>query len=378
MQRGQVLVELDATEPQADEASLLEQLAEAVSEERRTQALSQALMRATAGPPVGPRSPEPALPPPAPDTQPAGLERAADGDGPSEASVRRQLRAEWQDITAQLDKLEAQTAHRRAEIATVEQEIAKLQATLPLARQREADYQRLAAQGFMSSHAEQDRARERIEQERDLATQQARLEEAQAALAEAQHERSAYRADTLRQLSERHAQARLKRQQLMQERSKTELRNRLMQLRSPVTGTVQQVAVHTEGGVVTPAQVLMVIVPRDAPVTAQVDVDNQDIGFVHAGQGAQIKLETFPYTRYGTVPARVQTVSADAVHDDKRGAIFPATLTLDRSSIDVEGQRIRISPGMNVTAEVKTGRRRVIDYLLDPLKQRTGDSLRER
>ncbi len=93
-----------------------------------------------------------------------------------------------------------------------------------------------------------------------------------------------------------------------------------------VAGTVQQVAVHTEGGVVTPAQVLMVIVPKDSEVTAEVVIDNKDIGFVNAGDTARIKLETFPYTRYGrSVAAKVKSVTADAVNDDKKGAIFPAT-----------------------------------------------------
>ena len=145
-----------------------------------------------------------------------------------------------------------------------------------------------------------------------------------------------------------------------------------------MAGTVQQVAVHTEGGVVTPAQVLMVIVPKDAEVTAEVVVDNKDIGFVNAGDAAEIKLETFPFTRYGTIEATVKSVTADAVNDEKKGAIFPATLTLRSSTIDVDGKRINLSPGMNVTAEIKTGKRRVIEYLLSPVQRTLRESLGER
>jgi len=130
--------------------------------------------------------------------------------------------------------------------------------------------------------------------------------------------------------------------------------------------------------VVTPAQVLMVIVPKDAQVTAEVVVDNKDIGFVGAGQAAAIKLETFPFTRYGTVPATVKSVVADAVNDEKKGAIFPAVLSLNQASIDVDGKRINLSPGMNVTAEIKTGKRRVIDYLLSPVQRHVNESLTER
>ena len=139
-----------------------------------------------------------------------------------------------------------------------------------------------------------------------------------------------------------------------------------------------QVAIHTDGGVVTPAQALMVIVPKDAQVSAEVVIDNKDIGFVNAGQLAAIKLETFPYTRYGTVPAHVDSVTADAVNDEKRGAIFPATLKLGAADIDIDGKRIKLSPGMNLTAEIKTGKRRVIDYLLSPVQTAAHESLGER
>lgn len=110
-----------------------------------------------------------------------------------------------------------------------------------------------------------------------------------------------------------------------------------------MAGTVQQLVTHTEGGVVTEAQPLMVIVPHDAQVTAEVTLENKDIGFVSPTQEARIKLETFPYTRYGTVDATVKTVTADAVNDEKRGAIFPVTLNLNATSIDVDGKPIKLA-----------------------------------
>lgn len=355
VEAGQVLVELDPTNAAADSASVQEQLNAAASEERRAAALLAALH---AGRP------------------PVLVARTAGSGGTGLEAA--QLRAEWQDITAKLAKLAAERARREAEIVTVRESIAKLEATLPIARQREADIKGLADQGFLSGHAGQDRTRERIEQERDLATQRARLVEAQAALAESDHAQRAFVAETQRNLSDRHAQATLKRQQLAQERSKTEQRSRLTQLTAPVAGTVQQLAVHTEGGVVKEAQALMVVVPKDAQVIAEVVIDNKDIGFVRAGQPARVKLETFPFTRYGTVDAVVQSVTADAVNDEKRGAIFPATLVLTQSAIDVDGKRVGLSAGMNVTAEVRTGTRRVIDYLLSPVQRAMAESLKER
>ena len=369
VEAGQALVELDPTTAQADKASLSESRKAAQSEWLRSKALQQLLLKAEQ---TSHSSGTPQLGKTAIQGTPTDWTVA------DKADTQAQLAAEWSDITARLAKLSAEHQRRQAEMATVRAMIGKLEATLPIARQREQDFQALTAQGFMSGHANQDRTRERIELERDLATQQARLQEAQAALREAEQTRSAYLAETRRALSERQAQADLKRHQTGQELTKAIQREQLATLTAPVAGTVQQLALHTEGGVVTEAQALMVIVPDAASVSAEVTLENKDIGFVAPGQDVAIKLETFPFTRYGTVKASVDKVTQDAVSDEKRGAIFPATLKLDQTSIDVDGKPIKLAPGMNITAEIKTGQRRVIEYLLSPIQRAGSESLRER
>ena len=369
VQAGQPLVELDPTSAQADKASLTETRKAAQSEWLRARALQQMLSKQEQSAHIH---------------QALDAKKALENDIPTDwtpadkADTQAQLAAEWSDITARLARLSAEHQRRQAEMATVRAMIAKLEATLPIARQREQDFQSLTTQGFMSGHANQDRRRERIELERDLATQQARYQEAQAALREAQHARSAYLAETRRALSDRQAQADLKRHQTRQELAKATQREHLATLTAPVSGTVQQLALHTEGGVVTEAQALMVIVPDAASVSAEVQLENKDIGFVAPGQDVAIKLETFPFTRYGTVKATVDKVTQDAVNDEKRGAVFPATLKLQQTHIDVDGKRIKLAPGMNITAEIKTGKRRVIEYLLSPIEKAGRESLRER
>jgi hemolysin D len=343
---GQVLIELDATSAVADRIGVDQQLASARQEGTRARALLEAL-RSGRLPLV-------------------------------EAAAQPQANAEWADISARLARLEAELVRREAEIATVREGVAKLQETLPLARQREADIQALSQQGFMAGHVGQDRTRERIEIERDLAAQKAKLKEAEASLAESRQSKLAYLAETQRSLNDRLAKATLDQSQLQQQGAKTAQREQLTKLRAPVAGTVQQLAVFTSGGVVTPAQTLLVIVPDGAEVTAEVVIENKDIGFVTAGQAAEVKVETFSFTRYGTLPATVRWVTQDAVNDEKRGAIFPATLRLERDAIDVNGRAVKLAPGMQVTAEVKTGRRRVIDYLFGPLEAATAQSLKER
>ena len=102
------------------------------------------------------------------------------------------------------------------------------------------------------------------------------------------------------------------------------------------------------------------------------------ICFVKVGQQADVKFETFLYTKYGTVPARMDVVTADAVTDEKRGSYYPATMTLHAKDMLVDGKRDNLSPGMNITAEIKTGRRRIIEYLLSPVRRAGSESLRER
>ena len=373
VQAGQALVELDPTTAQADVASLMETRKAAQSEWLRARVLQKMLLKKELS-----ASTHQAVDAKKAINQELHQEAPTDWTPADKADTQAQLAAEWSDITARLAKLSAEHQRRHAEIATVQAMIGKLEATVPIARQREQDFQALTAQGFMSGHANQDRTRERIELERDLATQQARYHEAQAALREAEQTRSAYLAETRRTLSERQAQADLKRHQTGQELTKATQREQLATLTAPVAGTVQQLGLHTEGGVVTEAQALMVIVPDAASVSAEVTLENKDIGFVAPGQDVAIKLETFPFTRYGTVKASVDKVTQDAVNDEKRGAIFPAMLKLNQTTIDVDGKQIKLAPGMNITAEIKTGQRRVIEYLLSPIQRAGNESLRER
>ncbi|MGE0351251.1 HlyD family type I secretion periplasmic adaptor subunit [Hydrogenophaga sp.] len=359
VQAGQLLVELDPTMAMADSGSVGEQLAQSQSELARTTALLGALSLKTL-PSVVPR---PAL---------SAFEPAL------QAKVLQQLGSEWDDIRARLGRLDAEIQRRKAELAVAEQSVARVEATLPMAKAREADYENLVGQGFVSSHATQDRRRERVELEQELATLRAKRTEVQLLVAESQAGKSALMAETLRNLRDRQAEAQTRVSQLGQESIKARQRESLTQLKAPVAGTVQQLAIHTPGGVVTEAQPLMVIVPEAAEVTAEVTLENKDIGFVSVGQDAEVKLETFLYTRYGAVPAQVLRVTADAVNDEKKGAVFMATLLLKQTTIDIDGKPVRLSPGMSLTAEIKTGKRRVIEYLLSPVQRAGSESLRER
>ncbi|PPU95164.1 hypothetical protein XhyaCFBP1156_19740 [Xanthomonas hyacinthi] len=161
------------------------------------------------------------------------------------------------------------------------------------------------------------------------------------------------------------------------ELAKAGQRDRLMTLRAPVDGTVQQLAVHTVGGVVTPAQQLLAVVPQEA-LEVEATVLNKDIGFVRPGQHVTVKVESFPYTRYGDLIGKVVSVSHDAAQNENLGLVFPARIRRDGSTLAIDGVVMSMSAGMTLSAEIKTGKRRVIDYLLSPLRQHMGEGMRER
>jgi hypothetical protein len=202
---------------------------------------------------------------------------------------------------------------------------------------------------------------------------QARLEEIRAALLEGQRQRASLIAETRRATLDALNLAEQKAASLAQDLLKAENRGRLMRLVAPVGGTVQQLAVHTVGGVVTPAQPLLVIVPGDNPLEVEAFVENKDIGFVQAGQAAEVKIETFPFTRYGTLRGRVIHVSGDAIQDEKRALVYAARVKLEKATLRVDGKTVNLTPGMAVTVEIKTGKRRVVEYFLSPLLQYRDD-----
>lgn len=164
---------------------------------------------------------------------------------------------------------------------------------------------------------------------------------------------------------------------LKQELIKAKEREARSRLTAPVAGTVRQLAVHTEGDVVSPGERLMVIVPKDAILEIEAVMENKDKGFVVKGQKARVKVAAFPFTRYGTINGKVEDVSNDAI-ELEQGLMFPVRVSLSREYMLVRNQKIKLTPGMMVTVEVHTGERRVIEYLLEPLLRYKDEAMRER
>ncbi|MDX7987778.1 HlyD family type I secretion periplasmic adaptor subunit [Xenorhabdus sp. 12] len=181
-----------------------------------------------------------------------------------------------------------------------------------------------------------------------------------------------------REWFEKRKQANMQLAVLKQEISKVQEREELEIVRSPVTGTIQQLSVHTLGAVLQPAQNLMVIVPDNQVQLAEIQILNKDVGFVRPGQQVTVKVDAFPYTRYGTIEGTLLSISRDSTTDERLGLVFPAQISLRQNNIVVDGKPVEITAGMSIVAEIKTDQRRVIDYLLSPIQEYQSEALREK
>jgi hemolysin D len=343
---GEVLIELDATGSDADVGRIRDEWLSARLEAVRNLAFLEAVQG---------RAP-PRLSAEVEEAPPAVVARE-----------ERLLASQVDEFRSRVAALDGEIARRASELASITTLVSKMEEIAPIARKRAEDLKRLVEQKYVSEHGYLDREQARLEQERDLAYQRSRERELEGALREANRRKEAYVAEVRRTATDAATVGERRAAAFAQELKKTERRSQLMQLTAPVDGTVQQLAVHTVGGVVSEAQALMVIVPASAAVEIDVAIENKDIGFVKVGQTAAIKLETFPFTRYGTVPATVAFISQDAVMDEKRASLFQARLALHDIGLNVDGHRVSLAPGMAVSAEIRTSNRRVIDYVLDPV-----------
>lgn len=358
VKQGQLLIELDATELVADQEKNRNALSESRLAQRRAQRILEAL--AAQAPSIASLPPLPGIP------------------ELTQAESNRLMLSEYQAFRTQLNAQDAELTHLQAQGATTRESLGKLEALYPLLEQRAADFKRLLAKQYVAQHQYLDQEQQRLETAKEIEVQRRRLTETQTLIARQRQQKAATLADFTRQTREKLSQAELQLAQQQQDDRKLDSRRTLLELRAPVDGTVQQLAVHTEGGVVTEAQPLLVVVPAHDGLAIDAFVQNKDIGFVRAGQIAEIKVDAFPYTRYGLVDGTVLNVSSDAIQDEKQGLIYHAKVKMKKDWMNIDGKQLRLSPGMSVAVEVKTGKRRVIEYFLSPVMQYQHEGVRER
>ena len=304
---------------------------------------------------------------------------APSGSDPAALSVQEELaRARLADARASITASAANGAVARADIASARSSVAKIDKSLPLLDQQLTANEQLAAMGYVSKLRVLDIRRQRIAEagEREAALVAIRRATAteDAASSSTGKTLADMRATLLDEMVKAQADMRLRREELI----KAQTHSGFQALRAPVTGTVGQLAIHTEGGVVEAGKPIMTVVPADGKLIAEVKLLNRDAGFVRPGQAAMVKLDAFPFGRYGAVHGHVLSISPDAIPDDKLGPIYMVRVALDRTSISRKGEAMPLIPGMTTTADIVTGRRSYLSYLTSPVAEAAGSALKER
>jgi hemolysin D len=316
------------------------------------------------------------------------------------AEIQRQfLKRQLEEQRAKRAALAGQRAQKEAELTTAKASIDKLEAILPILEQRVDIRRELYNHETGSKVNYLEIMQAFVESQQELLVQRSKAEEAKAALAALIESEQQSEAEFQRTLYGELVEAKRKASGLREDVVKATQRTGLQSLTSPVDGVVQQLAIHTVGGVVTPAQSLLVVVPERSGLEIEAMVKNRDIGFVHVGQETAIKVDTFDFTRYGLLNGRITSLSQDAIikdnpqsKDDNRVAsgsnsgsdsseqslVYAARIMPDRTQMQIDENLINLSPGMAVTVEIKTGSRSVLSYVLSPLFRYKHDSLKER
>lgn len=373
---GELLIELDPTMNEAERKHLQSDLVAAeLDVSRLTAALSD-----NADPAASFRPPE---------------EASAEQIATQRAFLIHQL----DEHRAKLGALDGQKAQKEAELATVAASVTKLETVLPVLQQRVEIRQTLYARTTGSKASYLELYQSLVETQQELAVEKSKAREAEAAVAALVEARAEAAEEYRRTLFGELAEAQRKAAGLHEDLIKATQRTQLQLLTAPADGAVQQLAVHTIGGVVTPAQALLVIVPAESRLEIEAMVSNRDIGFVHVGQDAEIKIDTFNFTRYGLIRGKVLSVSQDAIprnkpqdrlEDPSPGAenetsepkgqelVYAARVSLDRAQMQIDENLVNLSPGMAATVEIKTGARTILSYLLSPLARYGQEALRER
>lgn len=352
---GDPLIELDPTESDANQERLAQDLVAARLDVARLSAMMQR------------------------KEDPMTAFKAPAGISPVMAATSEALLEEkLHEHEEQLASIESEIVQRKAERSMTYANIKKLSGMVPLLAERVASLETLAAKKFGTRSAFLQLKQDLVEAEGNLSIEKHRVNESSAGIETLQRRRASVVAGFRAEANQELAEALQRVSGLEQELRKAEERSRMRHLTAPVDGVVQQLAVHTVGGVVQPAQSLMVIVPGDQPLEIEANVLNKDIGFVKKGQSAQIKVESFTFTKYGLLHGEVMQVSADAIQDEKEGLLYTARVAIDDDRILVGDKWVTLTPGMAVTVEVKTGHRRAIEYFLHPFLKYQDEALKER
>jgi hemolysin D len=355
VKKGSLLIELDPTESEVDKEQVLRQKQIAEVNIMRWQAYLNAI-----------------------EDKPFEINFSAEMDDLTKSIAEEQLKTDLSAYQSQIARIDAECASRKSAHAAIKSEQEKLSKTLPLIVDRENALSVLMKDGVSSKPQWLETKEQLIQNQYNLNIQNYRLNEAQSDIEALEKEKSRIMAQERQRVLKELFEERDKFKSAVLTLRKAEKRELQSKLNSPVDGFVQQMNIHTVGGVVSPAEPIMLITPINAPLEIQAQVLNKDIGFVEMGQDVIIKIDSFPFTKYGTVGGSVRNLSRDAIIDENLGLVFDARVAMDKTEIFANEKLVKLQPGMTAMIEIKTGKRKIIDFILSPIIKYQSEALRER
>ena len=322
------------------------------------------------------------------------LRRLAMGSGADDiinsAGVSDETKAVLREFTAsQLALVGAKEQALKGSIASHQRQLQFNQQTKA---QLEGEAQKLKdRQAKVKQKLESANAIERIRLQNELDTLEQRITTANSAATSQgqqvlQSQLTLAQAQSQSQVSLAETNSSISGQVITQEQRIAELENNLAKAKraleqttitAPVDGTILALNTRTIGGVVNVAERIAQIVPDNDLLYVDVTLDNQDVGFVRVGQRVVVKVATYPFQRYGYLEGTVENISPDAIQDEKKGLVYKAKVKLSGANSSKKN-RLKLLPGMSVSAEITTGKRRIIEFFLDPLMTHVDDSLKVR
>jgi len=352
---GQPLVVFDHTEVEGEALDLRNQLNGLLNQKARLTALAQSVLEEH-GSFIEPEGVHPVL----------------------VKSEKRIMEAQWEAHQAELATLDQQIASKEAEYNETLAELTKSRSMLRFAVNRVDRMDQLFKENAVSKSGLEEMEEQLVERRQSQSVLEQTVLKIEAEIGHAVEQRRTaeeqFRHTILLDLSA--CEQRLV--SIEQDLLAVERRLAMRTLEAPISGTVLDLAVHTREGVVQPAAVLMRIVPEDSPLEVEAKILNRDIGFVEPGQEVEIKVETFEFTKYGSIHGTISKIAHDVTMDEQMGPVYRALIQMERDTIKVGEKAIRLIPGMSVTVDVNVGERRLIEYILTPILRYKNESLRER
>lgn len=254
----------------------------------------------------------------------------------------------------------------------------KLSRLYGIAKEKSDRVMKLSDENAISTFTVLEYQAKTVELEEDLRGQKHKVEKAAWSARQARQQLDELRAEHDKEITALLVESRRQLASCQEELKKAEEKKRLSMLRAPIDGRIAHLGVHTVGGVVTPAQALMEVVPESAKLEVEAWVQNRDIGFVQVGQAAEVKIEAFSFQKYGTLHGSVESISPDAMDDKDKGRRYRVVIELDKPQFQLRDRTAEITSGMTASAEIKIRQKRIIEFFLDPFRQYRSEALRER